>query len=75
MAEGWKLRTRRPDPKGGPELQGLVVVRVADQGMAVALAVSRMQDAIFQVDSEASAEFFDEYDVKPGHMLVLMEGQ
>jgi hypothetical protein len=75
MKVGWKFKTRRPDPKGGPDLQGLIVVHVADQGAAIVVAASKMQDAIFEIDSEASPEMLAEYDVKPGQMLVLMEGQ
>ena len=34
-----------------------------------------MPDAILEIDSEASLELLEEYDMKPGQMLVLMEGQ
>jgi hypothetical protein len=75
MAEGWKFKTKRPDPDGGPDLLGLVVVRVADQHGALEVAASKMPDAILEIDSEASLELLEEYDMKPGQMLVLMEGQ
>jgi hypothetical protein len=74
MAEGWKFKFTRPNPDGGPDLQGLAVVHVADQGAAIVVAASKMQDAIFAVDSEASPELLDQYNIKPGEMLVLMEG-
>jgi hypothetical protein len=75
MAEGWKFKTRRPNPDGGADLLGLVVVRVADQHGAIAVAASKMPDAIIEIDSEASPELLEEYDMKPGQMLILMEGQ
>ena len=75
MAEGWKFRTRRPNPDGGADLLGLVVVRVADQHGAILVASSKMPDAVLEVDSEASPELLEEYDMKPGQMLILMEGQ
>ena len=31
MAQGWNLKFTRPNPKGGADLQGLIVVHVADQ--------------------------------------------
>jgi hypothetical protein len=75
VAQGWKFKMTRPNPDGGPNLQGLVVVHVADQQGAIIVAGSKMQDAIFQIDSEASAELLGQYDIKPGEMLVLVEGQ
>jgi hypothetical protein len=66
MANGWNLKFTRPNPKGGPDLQGLIVVHVADQYGAVVLATSKMQDAVFTIGSEASAESLAEHDVKPG---------
>jgi hypothetical protein len=74
MAAGWKFKTRRPNPNGGPDLQGLVLVHVADQHGAIVVAASKMQDAIFEIDSEASPELLAQYDVKPGKVLILMEG-
>jgi hypothetical protein len=74
VAEGWNLKFTRPNPKGGPDLQRLIVVHVADQYGAVVLATSKMQDAVFTIDSEASLKSLAEHDVKPGQMLVLVEG-
>ena len=53
MAQGWNFKFTRPNPKGGADLQGLIVVHVADQYDAVVLATSKMQDAVFTIDSEA----------------------
>jgi hypothetical protein len=75
MAEGWKLTTRRTNPKGGPDLQGLVVVRVADKQVAAAMVEREMPDALILIDSEASPELLDKYEVEPGTLMVLMEGQ
>ena len=74
MAQGWNLKFTRPNPKGGADLQGLIVVHVADQYDAVVLATSKMQDAVFTINSEASVGSLAEHDVKPGQMLVLVEG-
>ena len=54
MAQGWNLKFTRPNPKGGADLQGLIVVHVVDQYDAVVLATSKMQDAVFTINSEAS---------------------
>ena len=54
MAQGWNLKFTRPNPKGGADLQGLIVVHVADQYDAAVLATSKMQDAVFTIDPEAS---------------------
>jgi hypothetical protein len=72
---GWKFKIRRPDPKGSPDLQSLVVVHVADQLEAITMAASRMPRAILEIDSEASAELLEQYDIEPGQMLVLVEVQ
>jgi hypothetical protein len=75
MAQGWKFRTRRPEAEGGAYLQGLVVVHLADQGAAVAVIASKMPNVVVERDSEASPEFLAEYDIRPGEMLVLVEGK
>jgi hypothetical protein len=74
VAQGWKLKTMRPNPEGGADLQGLVAVHIADQLGAIVFAKSKIPDAIFEIDSEASPEFLDQYDVKPGQFLILIEG-
>src|ERR1700741_2667348 len=74
LAPGWKLRFTRPNPKGGLDSKGVMLVLVADQLGAIVLAANKMQDAVLAIDSEASAELLDQYKVKPGEMLVLMEG-
>jgi|HubBroStandDraft_2_1064218.scaffolds.fasta_scaffold1197899_2 hypothetical protein len=68
MAQGWKFRTKRPNPKGGPDLQGMIVVRVADQLGARLVAADKLPDATI------SAEFLEQYDIKPGQTLILIEG-
>jgi hypothetical protein len=73
VAEGWNLITLRLNPRGGANLKGHVVVRVADDRTAVAIVQRTMPDAVISVDCEASLEALDQYDVKPGEALVLWE--
>ena len=72
MAQGWNFKFTRPNPKGGADLQGLIVVHVADQYDGVVWATRKMQDAVFTIDWRL--ESLTEHDVKPGQMLVLVEG-
>jgi hypothetical protein len=73
MAEGWNIITRRSDSKGGPDLHGRFIVRIAEKETAVAMVESVMKDAMVLVDSEASPEALERYGVKPGKMLVLVD--
>jgi len=75
MVEGWNIKTRRANPDGGSDLYGRVLVRVADAPTAVALFQSMMPNAVVLIDSEASAQAVDEYDLSPGDVLVLVEGK
>jgi hypothetical protein len=75
MAEGWFVKTTRPDPKGGPDLQGRFLVRVLDPKTAVALVRSKYPNALVLADQKATAEQFEKYDIKPGAMLKLWERQ
>lgn len=75
MAKGWNIVTRRPDPKGGHDLQGRFLVAVADKAVAVALVQSELPDAQVWVDSEASDEAIKTYAIRPGQVLALVEGR
>jgi hypothetical protein len=75
VADGWNIITRRPDPAGGPDLQGAFVVRVSDRRTAIGLIQNQMPDTVVQIDSETSPEVFEKYDIKPGQVFVLVEGK
>jgi hypothetical protein len=75
MAKGWNIVTRRPDPNGGPGLQGHFLVAVPEKSTAIALVQSKFPTAEVSADSEASAEALETYAVLPGEVFVLMEGQ
>jgi hypothetical protein len=75
MEKGWNIITSRPDPNGGPRLQGRFLVGVTEKPTAIALVQSKLPDAEVSADSEASADALETYLVKPGEVFVLVEGQ
>jgi hypothetical protein len=75
MAAGWNVITRRPDPEGGPDVQGCVVVRLSDREGAIALVQDKMPEATVSADSEASLQFLETLSIQPGEALVVFEGQ
>ena len=75
MAEGWYVTTTRPDPKGGPDLQGRFLVRVSDRRAAILIMSSKYPDALIMADQEATLEQLDKYGVRSGEVANLWEAQ
>ena len=74
MAKGWNIITSRPNPKGGPALQGRFLVTVSDKATAIQMVQQHLPDAEVTADSEASEGIIAEYRVKPGTIFALVEG-
>jgi hypothetical protein len=73
MAKGWKISTVRLGRSGSAMRRELFLVAIPDEVEAVRAVQACLPDAEVKLDSEASPDLLEEYEVSDGEMFVLPE--
>jgi hypothetical protein len=74
MAKAWKISTVRLGRGGSATRHELFLVAIPDKVEAVRAVQACLPDAEVEIDSEASRDLLEEYQLGDGEMFVLPEG-